>query len=112
MIGLKYVGYKESTIQRREMSVGQLRHRMALAYMKKENAQFIIMCLDEGERVVINSMKEALELEWSDECMIEIINMPHRWGCLEDNGEMEDGAPTIILIQYAASENDNEKTLL
>ena len=112
MTGLKYVGYKETIVQKREMTVGQLRHRIANIYLKKENARFIIFCLDDGERLELNSMADALGFSWCDDCKIEIINLPHKWGVKNKLGEMEENAPTIITIQMAPEESDDGMTII
>ena len=112
MTGLKYVGYKEVTVQKREMTIGELRHRIAKVYLKKENAKIIILCLDDGERLELNSMQDALDFEWSDGCTIEVINLPHKWGVKDELGQMEDSAPTIITIQIASEESDNGETII
>ena len=112
MTGLKYVGYKEVTVQKREMTIGELRHRIAKVYLKKENAKIIILCLDDGERLELNSMQDALDFEWSDGCKIEVINLPHKWGVKDELGQMADSAPTIITIQIASEESDNVETII
>ena len=112
MTGFKYVGYKEVTVQKREMTIGELRHRIAKVYLKKENAKIIILCLDDGERLELNSMQDALDFEWSDGCKIEVINLPHKWGVKDELGQMEDSAPTIITIQIASEESDNGETII
>ena len=43
MTGFKYVGYKEVTVQKREMTIGELRHRIAKVYLKKENAKIVFL---------------------------------------------------------------------
>lgn len=114
MVGLKFVGYKEATIQKREMTFGELRHRIAKAYLKKPNRKIVILCLDNGERVETNSMEDILNVEWCDGCMIEVINMPHIWGVMNEMGEVEENdesAKCIITLQMAAIE-DRDKTVL
>ena len=98
--------------QKREMTIGELRHRIAKVYLKKENAKIIILCLDDGERLEVNSMQDALDFEWSDGCKIEVINLPHKWGVKDELGQMEDSAPTIITIQIASEESDNGETII
>ena len=106
MIGLKYVGYTEATVQKREMTVGELRHRIAKIYLKKSDKKFVILCLDSGERLELSSMEDALDFEWCDDCKIEIINLPHSFGAIDKFGQMEETAPTIVTIQIAAEESD------
>ena len=110
MTGLTFVGYKEATIQKREMTVGELRHRIANIYLKKPDVRFIILCLDDGERLELNSIQDALSFNWSDGCKIEIINMPHHWGVIED-GKMEANAQCIITMQMASEEVDGNTIL-
>lgn len=105
MIGLKYVSYTESTVQKREMTVGELRHRIAKIYLKKSDKKFVILCLDSGERLELSSMEDALDFEWCN-CKIEIINLPHSFGAIDKFGQMEETAPTIVTIQIAAEESD------
>lgn len=112
MIGLKYVGYTESTIQKRKMTVGELRHRIAKIYLKKSDKKLIILCLDSGERLELNSMEDALDFKWCDECKIEIINMPHSFGVKNELGQMEETAPTIVIIQIAAEESEDGTTVI
>ena len=112
MIGLKHVGYTESTVQKREMTVGELRHRIAKIYLKKSDKKFVILCLDSGERLELNSMKDALDFEWCDECKIEIINLPHSFGVINKFGQMEETSPTIVTIQIAAEESENGTTVI
>lgn len=110
MVGLKYVGFKTATVEKREMTVGELRHRIANVYLKDANHKVIILCLDDGERLELNSMADALSFDWSDSCMIEIINMPHLWGVISD-GKMEEKAPSIFVIQMAASETEGNTVI-
>ena len=111
MTGLKYVGYKEVTVQKRKMTVGELRHRIAKVYLKKENEKIIILCLDDGERLELNSMQDALDFEWCDGCKIEVINLPHKWGVKDELGQMEDSEPTIIIIQMAETTDDGQRII-
>ena len=112
MVPLKFVGYKEATIQKRAMTIGELRHRIAKIYLKKADKKIIILCLDNGERLELNSMEDALEFEWCDDCKIEIINMPHRFGVTDELGQMEEEAPTIITIQMAIEESEDGITAI
>ena len=112
MTGLKYVGYTEATVQKRKMTVGELRHRIAKIYLKKPNKRFVILCLDDGERLELHAMKDALGFEWCDGCKIEIINMPHSFGVINESGQMEETAPTIVTIQIAAEESEDGTTII
>lgn len=104
MVGLKYVGYKEAKIQKRKMTVGELRHRIANAYLRKPDRTVIVVCLDDAQKLELHSMEDALGFEWSDGCQIELINTPHRYGAIDDLGDVEEEAPTIILMQLAEDE--------
>lgn len=110
MVQLKYFGYREATIQKRGMTVGELRHRIANCYLRKPNHKIIILCLDNGERIELNSIEDALEFSWSDSCKIEIINIPHQFGVKDDLGQMEESAPLIFIVQMA-DEETNETVL-
>lgn len=112
MTKFKYVGYKEVNVQKRQMTIGELRHRIAKVYLKKENEKIIILCLNNGERLELNSMHDALNFEWLDECKIEVIKLPHKCGVKDENGQMEDSAPTIIAIQIAAEESYDLETII
>ena len=113
MVGLKYVGYREATIQKRKMTVGELRHRIANIYLKVEKKKIVILLLDNGDRLELNSMTDALDFEWTDDCNIEIINIPHIYGSKSESEEMDDDTVTVITIQLAAEElEDSEKTVL
>ena len=112
MIGLKYVGFKEVIVHKRKMTVGELRHRIAKVYLKKVDKKIIILYLDDGERLELNSMEDALNFDWSDGCKIEIINMPHSWGVLDKLGQMDETAPTIINIQMATEETEDGTTVI
>lgn len=112
MVGFKYVGYKEATVQKRGMTIGELRHRIANVYLNKPDKKFVLLCLDDGQRVELNSMKDALKFEWSDGCKIEIINTPHSFGVINKDGQMEENAPTIVIIQISAEESDDGGTVI
>ena len=112
MVGLKYVGYREVMVQKRKMTVGELRHRIARVYLKKADRKIIMLCLDDGERLELNSMDDALDFEWADSCNIEIINMPHWWGTKDERGQVEETAPTIIIIQMASEESEDGTTII
>ncbi len=113
MVRLKYVGYREATIQKRRMTVGELRHRIAKIYLNVEKKKIIILTLDDGARLELNSMADALDFGWADDCNIEIINMPHCYGSKSESGEMDADAVTVITVQLAPEElEDGEKTVL
>ena len=112
MVALKNVGYKKASVEKREMTVGELRHRIAKVYLKKSDKKIVIICLDDGERIELNSIEDALNFEWCDSCKIEIINLPHSFGVKDENGEMEETAPVIIIIQMASEESDDGITVI
>ena len=112
MVALKNVGYKKASVDKREMTVGELRHRIAKVYLKKSDQKIVILCLDDGERIELNSIEDALNFEWCDDCKIEIINLPHSFGVKDENGEMEETAPVIIIIQMASEESDDGITVI
>lgn len=112
MIGLKYVGYTMANVEKRGMTIGELRHRIANSYLKKADRKIILLCLDDGERLELNSVEDALAFEWCDDCKIEIINMPHYFGVKDKNGEMDENAPLIFIIQIGAEETEDETTII
>lgn len=112
MIGLKYVGYKMATVEKRGMTIGELRHRIASSYLKKADRKIILLCLDDGVRLELNSMVDALAFKWSDSCKIEIINMPHYFGVIDENGKMDENAPLIFIIQIDAEETEDGTTII
>jgi hypothetical protein len=110
MTGLKYVGYKEAVVQKREMTVGELRHRIAIVYLKHPGKRIVILSLDDGERLELSGIEDALAFGWDDGCKIELIGMPHDWGVVE-GGIMEDDSKCIITVQMAPEEVDGNTVI-
>lgn len=98
MVAFKNVGYREATVQKREMTIGELRHRIIKAMLKNNERKYTVLCLDNAESVTISNIDEAVDWEWHDGCTIEVINTPHTWGTKEADGSITDGN-TIIMIQ-------------
>lgn len=98
--GLRYYGYKEATVQTRAMTLGELKLYILRAYAKMGFREIQLIDLTSGDSVTFNTDVDVLENEWSDSCMIEVINLPHSYGF-----EGEDGK-TIIIFQGAEENED------
>lgn len=102
MTKLRYRGYKETAVQTRAMTLGELKLYILRTYMEKGNREVQLIDITCGDSITFNTAEEVLKNEWCDNCNIELINLPHAYG-------YEDNVKTIIIFQEA--ECDEEKVI-
>lgn len=96
---LKYHGYKEGKAELRHMTLGELKLYILRAYADKGAFKTQLIDLTSGESITFGNSEDVLKNEWSDNCEIEVINLPHKFGT-----EVEYKA--IILFQEAECDKD------
>lgn len=94
MKNLKMFGYKEVTVEKRAMTLGELKLLILRSYMKKGEREFQLIDISSGDTITFNTSEDVLSNEWCDDCNIEIINMPHSYGTDEET-------KAIIIFQEA-----------
>ena len=103
---LKYYGYKEATVQTRHMSIAELKLIILRGYMEHGVREIELIDLTSGTTAYFNTTEDVLNNAWSDNTMIDIINLPHRYGIKNADGSMEENAKTIIIFQLSEEEDD------
>lgn len=92
MTSLKMMGYKKVKVEKREMTLGELKLRILRSYMIKGEREFQLINITSGDTVTFKTSEDVLSNEWIDDYKIEIINMPHTYGIGEE-------AKAIIIFQ-------------
>lgn len=90
MTSLKMMGYKEVKVEKRSMTLGELKLRILRSYMTKGEREFQLIDITSGDTITFNTSEDVLSNDWCDDCEIEIINTPHTYG-----------TKTIIMFQEA-----------
>ena len=100
MTPLKYRGYTEATVQKREICIADLKLHIIQAFIKHTIKEMRVVCLDDGTVETFRSIEEVLENDWCGDCKIEIINGAYKYGTSNEDEEFDEEA-TIILFQTA-----------
>lgn len=100
MTPLKYRGYTETTVQKREICIAELKLHIIQAFIKHTIKEMRVVCLDDGTVETFHSIEEVLENDWCGDCKIEVINHTYKYGKSDENEEFDEEA-TIILYQIA-----------
>ena len=98
MTPLKYKGYTETTVQKREIVIAELKLHIIQAFNKNNIKEMRVVCLDDGTVTIFHSIEDVLENDWCGECKIEVINGAYKYGIEDADGNFEAEA-TIILFQ-------------
>lgn len=96
---LKYYGYKEKSVEVRELTIAELKLNIIAAYVEKGESEVQLIDITGGETVTFNTIADVTANEWAGDCKIELINLPHGYG-------YEENIKTIILFQVAEEESD------
>lgn len=94
---LKYYGYKEKKVQTREMTIAELKLSIIEGYVNKGVKEVQLIDITSGDTVSFNSIEDVTRNEWSGNCKIELINLPHGWGT-------ETESKIVIIFQIAEEE--------
>lgn len=98
MTALKYRGYTEATVQKRELVIAELKLHIIQAFNKGNIKEMRLVCLDDGTVETFHSIEDVLENDWCGGCKIEVINLAYKCGTEDTNGKFDEDA-TIILFQ-------------
>lgn len=93
MTSLKMMGYKKVTVEKRSMTLGELKLRVLRAYMIEGEREVQLINITSGDTVTFKTSEDVLRNEWLDDYNIEIINLPHSYGIGEEESK------TIIIFQ-------------
>lgn len=96
---LKYLGYRERTVETRELTIAELKLSVIGAYINKCVEEVQLIDITSGETTTFNSIEDVVRNEWCGNCKIELINLPHAYGTKEES-------KTIIIFQVAEEESD------
>ena len=103
---LKYYGYKEAKVETRAMSIAELKLIILRSYMEKGVREVQLIDLTSGETISFHTSEDVLKNEWCDNARIEIINLPHRYGFKDGDGNMDKDAKSVIIFQQAEEDDD------
>lgn len=98
MTALKYKGYTEAIVQKRELVIAELKLHIIQAFNKGNIKEMRLVCLNDGTVETFYSIEDVLENDWCGDCKIEVINLAHKYGTVDTNGKFDEDA-TIILFQ-------------
>ena len=79
-MNIRQYGYKEKTVQLREMTIAELKLAIIERYIKYGVKEVQFIDISSGDTVTFNSIEDVTRNEWSESCKIEVINLPHSWG--------------------------------
>ena len=96
---LKYLGYRERKVETRELTIAELKLSIIEAYVNKGVREVQLIDITSGETITFNSIEDVVRNEWSGNCKIELINLPHTYGTEEER-------KSIIIFQLAEEESD------
>ena len=96
---IKEYGYKERTVQTREMTIAELKLCIIESYINNGVKEVELIDISSGDTATFKTIEDVANNKWSGSCKIEIINTPHAWGCENDYKH-------IILFQIAELETD------
>ena len=96
---LKYYGYKEKSVEVRELTIAELKLRVIAVYLEKGEREVQLIDITSGDTVTFKTIADVVANEWAGDCKIELINLPHSYGC-------ENAWKTVILFQTAEEESD------
>ena len=96
---LKYLGYRERMVKTRELTIAELKLSIIEVYVNKGVKEVQLIDITSGDTITFNSIEDVVRNEWSGNCKIELINLPHTYG-----NEKESKA--IIIFQEAEEESD------
>ena len=99
MTKLRYRGYKERTVQTREMTIAELKLAIISGYIDKGVREVQLIDISSGDTVTFNSIEDVARNEWCGDCKIELINLPHGWGT-------EESQKVVIIFQVTESDSD------
>lgn len=96
---IKEYGYQESTVQRRSMTIAELKLSILESYIRNGVREVILMDISSGDATKFNSIEDIANNKWLGDCKIEVIGLPHGWGYGDDWKH-------IIVFQIAEEESD------
>lgn len=96
---LKYLGYRERTVETRELTIAQLKLSIVRAYVSKGVREVQLIDITSGDTITFNSIEDVVRNEWCENCKIELINLPHSYGTKEES-------KSVIIFQEAEEESD------
>ena len=100
MTALKYRGYTETTVEKREICLAELKLHIINGFNKGKVKEMRAVCLDDGTVEVFHSIEDVLENNWNGDCKIEVINLAYKYGVTDENENFDEEA-TVILFQTA-----------
>lgn len=96
---IKWYGYKETTVQKRELTIAELKLLIMRGYLEKGAREVQLIDLTCGESTTFWTSVDVLRNTWADDTKIEVINLPHSYGFEGEEGKV------IILFQEAEEWN-------
>lgn len=96
---LRKLGYKEATVQTRELTIAELKLSIIELYVNKGCKEVQLIDITSGDTVTFKTIEDVVSNEWCGSCKIELINMPHAYGTDNDN-------KVIVIFQLAELYSD------
>ena len=96
---LKYLGYRERKVETRELTIAELKLSIIESYVNKGVKEVQLIDITSGDTITFNSIEDVARNEWSGNCKIELINLPHGYGTKEES-------KAIIIFQEEEEESD------
>lgn len=96
---LKYLGYRERKVEIRELTIAELKLSIIEAYVNKGVKEVQLIDITCGDTITFKSIEDVARNEWSGNCKIELINLPHVYGTVVES-------KVIIIFQGAEEESD------
>lgn len=96
---LKYLGYIERKVEIRELTIAELKLSIIEAYVNKGVKEVQLIDITCGDTITFKSIEDVARNEWCRNCKIELINLPHAYGTVEES-------KVIIIFQEVEEESD------
>lgn len=91
---LRQYGYTEKKVQVRELTIAELKLSIIAGYVEHGVKEVQLIDITSGESTTFKTIEDVAKNEWSGNCKIELINLPHGYGTDCNN-------KTVIIFQIA-----------
>lgn len=91
---LRQYGYTEKKVQVRELTIAELKLSIIAGYVEHGVKEVQLIDITSGENTTFKSIEDVARNEWSGNCKIELINLPHGYGNKDEN-------KTVVIFQIA-----------
>lgn len=97
-MSLRNLGFTERKVELRELTIAELKLEIIKSYVDKGVIEVQLIDITSGDTTTFNTIEDVTRNEWSGNCKIELINLPHSYGTEEKRK---------VLMIFQEIEDDN-----